>query len=239
MTIRRIGMVFTLIELLVVVSIIAVLMATLLPALKIARGSAWKASCASNLKQFGAAFVMYNSDFLDYFPAWSVDYTGVGGEAGRWNYALAWCGYLPKPWTGKLQSGGLHMCPSSVFTHYDANSSHKQNNNSNYSYNLEFDPVHYSPEATDGPVRSCRIRQGSEVGMVLEGGQRAAAAPDQTCTTAAFRHREMPDGNAYLGDYWRPCFPHGSSGSILWGDAHVGQIRLVEMRSKVFIPIPK
>lgn len=53
---------FTLIELLVVVAIIAILAAMLLPALKGAKESAKAAKCLSNIRQMGAAALMYASD---------------------------------------------------------------------------------------------------------------------------------------------------------------------------------
>src|SRR5438067_13694150 len=59
---------FTLIELLVVIAIIAILAAILFPVFAQARDTARKAVCQSNLKQFGAAFAMYATDYDGYFP---------------------------------------------------------------------------------------------------------------------------------------------------------------------------
>jgi prepilin-type N-terminal cleavage/methylation domain-containing protein len=59
---------FTLIELLVVISIIALLIAILLPSLAAARHSAQRVKCAVQMKQIGLAIQMYATDSKDYMP---------------------------------------------------------------------------------------------------------------------------------------------------------------------------
>ena len=54
---------FTLIELLVVISVIAVLMAILMPALNAARDQGRRVSCMSNMRQVGVALVLYQNDY--------------------------------------------------------------------------------------------------------------------------------------------------------------------------------
>jgi prepilin-type N-terminal cleavage/methylation domain-containing protein/prepilin-type processing-associated H-X9-DG protein len=61
---------FTLIELLVVISIIALLVGILLPALGAARNSARNILCISNMRQMGIGFGLYQNDNDDQFMAW-------------------------------------------------------------------------------------------------------------------------------------------------------------------------
>ena len=71
---------FTLIELLVVISVIAVLMAILMPALQKVKKQAQGVACLSNLKQWGLYTSMYTDDNNGYFHQgwWSGrDYRGT------------------------------------------------------------------------------------------------------------------------------------------------------------------
>ena len=99
---------FTLIELLIVIVILALLAAIVLPAFTSARESARRASCLSNSRQIGLAFLLYTQDNNRFLPAMTCDDCHGQGCAtyfpGSRNWALAIYPYI--------KNGQVYVCPS-------------------------------------------------------------------------------------------------------------------------------
>src|SRR5688572_23121904 len=94
---RRVG--FTLIELLVVMTVIAMLVALLLPAVQNAREAARRTQCQSNLKQIGLALSNYEGQHK-VFPPGQVNLL-YGGGFNNNQFRYAW------PFEGTTNQIGL------------------------------------------------------------------------------------------------------------------------------------
>ena len=104
---RRKG--FTLVELLVVIGIIALLISILLPALSKARETAYRIKCASNLRQIGQGFAMYQNNFKGVLPP-SVVFYGMHLDNAfppHQTPATPVQGYIH--WSSLITNGGLDL----------------------------------------------------------------------------------------------------------------------------------
>jgi len=112
---RRRG--FTLIELLVVIAIIAILAAILFPVFERARAKANSASCQSQLKQIGLAFLMYAQDYDEMFPEGDMNF-----RRADWPYNLSEWDIYYDPCPGRsgwafyiapyVKNAAVFNCPS-------------------------------------------------------------------------------------------------------------------------------
>src|SRR5215510_5765137 len=75
---------FTLIELLVVIAIIGILAALLFPVFSRARERARQTACLSNIKQIGAALLLYAHDYDEVMPAAAVAIPPINGGTVRY-----------------------------------------------------------------------------------------------------------------------------------------------------------
>ncbi len=110
---RRLG--FTLIELLVVISVIAVLLAILLPSLNMARIIAKRIGCGGNLKQLSLAWSTYLDDYDGRFYQWTranLDYGGWRGIKNWWPRPLNNYVGLSDPNDVTQNNAKVFCCPS-------------------------------------------------------------------------------------------------------------------------------
>ena len=106
---------FSLIELIVVIGIIAILMAFLLPVLRMARESAQTVQCASQLRQIGLAIQQYANANAGKTPAWAVRHEWPNDPfppdfMGEWT-GPGWP-ILIERYLGQNPGGAIWNCPS-------------------------------------------------------------------------------------------------------------------------------
>lgn len=118
---------FTLIELLVVISIIALLIGILLPALGAARATARQAGCLSNLRQINIGLAAYAEDYQGWLPPLEHFFGPPQGKSQRgskWQGFLAEYGYCGSPIAQDAteKSGNtVYICPETDPQDYDLN----------------------------------------------------------------------------------------------------------------------
>ena len=132
--------VFTLIELLVVISIIALLISILQPALMAAREAARRAVCASNLHQLSVAIFVYTADTDGYFPiSFDVDdWSALTWTLISWSRLIyphahqrelfqcpsqscdtePWHPHIPRHWRDGCTAGGEYDAASYTYNTY-------------------------------------------------------------------------------------------------------------------------
>ncbi|MCH7813874.1 MAG: prepilin-type N-terminal cleavage/methylation domain-containing protein [Planctomycetes bacterium] len=167
---RSLQRAFTLVELLVVVSIIALLIAILMPSLRCARKQAKNIQCMANIRSLGMGAVTYASDWYVYPPSLSnyavtqglnsnaggLDWLGVGDQFGPYvpgsnpNDPQSGNpkGFLASPYHGALwpyvKQEKAYLCPEDPPGLYDSSSITGGGGNGRFSYTM-FDMLGLRP----------------------------------------------------------------------------------------------
>lgn len=100
---------FTIVELLVVISIIALLVSILLPALSKARSAAQAIQCASNLRQLAIGSNVYLEDNQEHLPNYYEGYTGAP-HFDSTNTFGTWAWRLYRPYMNS--AAAVFRCPA-------------------------------------------------------------------------------------------------------------------------------
>jgi len=130
---------FSLIELLVVISIIAVVLAILMPGLGKARATAKRARCAGNLKQIDLAMHLYLGSNDDIYPR-AEDPLSTTPYYWLW-MGRGWRGFITPHLGGKIDANNpsVLLCPADKIAPVKWEST-------SYSYSMAF---YHSPEQID------------------------------------------------------------------------------------------
>lgn len=238
---------FTLIELLVVISIIALLIAILLPALGLARESAIDTQCRSNLRSLGVGEMSYVADHKGYFSSNSnwVDSMGInrgyGGGWTPWDEEQITAGSLYDYMSDSLES---YMCPMAKLKLQSQGGRSIEDYKRTYTHGFSIGPTLWpNHKARFESAHICEqlsdVRKPSDMLMYADENNFKSVGRDGT----VYSHGGVNDAILYaregaindcIGSYHnstendRQGNPVGGYGYIVFADGHVGQAKYDE-----------
>lgn len=234
---------FTLVELLVVISIIALLLGVLMPALGAARSQGKAVVCKSNLRQLVLANTGYATENNGYYvPAASDMWLVVGplhGGLHRWHgVRVSWnepFDPLKGPLVKYLADGKVKECPGKINFIKDETSFEK--GCGGYGYNMTYigsrmwSDNTYTNTTYETTARDCEIRQPAQTIMFAD---TAFYSNDQHLIEYSFTEPPLIvyNGNPMTGFYSLPSihFRHRNKANIGWIDGHISSEKMTDFK---------
>lgn len=217
---------FTLIELLVVISIIALLVAILMPALNMAKQQANAAVCGANLHRLGVSLDLYAQDYRDFYPR-ALPLAPGANASNPADWQNPWPSNIcPMFWQAGYPS---LLAPYLMDLHISTPTDYMQlPGQMNDSYISHFSCPGNKIKTTDTDARKCgypldyglhnyasQNRQGSKQ------LRNAFLAADQTWGLSFIPDSGGPNAEAKLQGWWNPFVHPNESIKVLLPDYHV------------------
>ncbi len=154
---------FTLIELLVVISIIALLISILLPALGSARESAQMVGCLSNQRQIGLILSTYAANYKDYYPPYADSSTIWAGRLMQEHFDTP-------PHLALANPQDVFYCPTMSAMGYNIADASTSTRITNYTVNITANAAEGGAPigAYQVPERTSKFKKASETGILFD-----------------------------------------------------------------------
>ena len=231
---------FALLELLVVISVTALLMAILVPALGAARSGSRALACKSNLRQLLLAGIGYTTENDGLFVPAASDLWHSPG-LNRWHGCRESLedpfDPLKGPLVGYLADGKIRECPAKVdFVSGKDWKTNFEQGCGGYGYNMTYigsrlwqSGINSPQDIKDSYAKTTRVTEIARPGQTLMFADSAMANDERYVIEYSFAEPPFTvfEGRPVTGFYMSPSihFRHSDTASIGWADGHVSPRR--------------